>query len=168
MAAAYVTRSGSSPCRTPSHDAPSIVSRSLRGSVVTHGCCPFHFAVCACRPSRNCVPSARPRACQGREPRRGWSEAESLDRIAASRTFAVVMAGVVPFVSFRSGIGRRRHLDSVAVHARRNASRPHARGRAPEEWKRFSAGRTDPRCVLARRVIHRRDLSSPGGHRTFA
>jgi hypothetical protein len=86
--------------------ASSIASRSLCG-MSSRMVLSFHLAVCACRPSRNCVPSARPRACQGREPRRGWSEAESLDRIATSRTFAVVMAGVVPFVSFRSGIGGR-------------------------------------------------------------
>jgi hypothetical protein len=90
----------------------------------------FRSAVCACRPSRNCVPSARPGACQGREPRRGWSEAESLDRLAASRTFAVVMAGVIPFVSFRSGIGGRRHVHAFVVRARRDASNA-ARTRAP-------------------------------------
>jgi hypothetical protein len=62
----------------------------------------FLSAVCACRPSRNCVPSARPRACQGRQPRRGWSEAKSLYRVAASRRLAVVMAGFAPFVSLPS------------------------------------------------------------------
>jgi hypothetical protein len=77
----------------------------------------------------------------------GWSEAESHDWVAASRRLAVVMAGVVPSVPFRSGIcgretgcGRSRPVrDPQAVKAAR-ASDP------PEEWNCFSSGRRSRLC----------------------
>jgi hypothetical protein len=75
-------------------------------------------------------------------PERGWSEAESLYRIAASRTLAVVMAGIVPFVSLRSGdpwaaTGEGTRDSCKAV----TQPKPHVRKRPPEEWNRFSGGR---------------------------
>jgi hypothetical protein len=125
----------------------------------------FLSAVCACRPSRKCVPAARPRACQGRQPRRGWSEAESLYRIAASRTLAGVVAGFVPFVSFRSGIRGRRYADALATRSR--PSRSQGRTCANDCLKNgiASAAEDDRGCVFPWRAIHPRDLSSPGGHR---
>ena len=123
----------------------------------------FLSAVCACRPSRNCVPSARPRACQGRQPRRGWSEAKSLYRVAASRRLAVVMAGFVPFVSFRSvDPSTAKRAGARGRHAAVTQPRPHVRKRTPEKLNRFSGGRRSG-VVFPRRALHPRYLSSPEG-----
>lgn len=108
----------------------------------------FLLAVCACRPSRRCVPTARPRPCQGRQPRRGWSEAKSLYRVAASRRLAVVMAGFVSLVSFRSQdqwpttrAGTGDPSDALT------GLRPQMRKRPPDEWNSFSGGRRSGLCL---------------------
>ena len=157
--AAYVTRSWSSAVERGLHDGLNDGVAAFLRHVVTHGWCPFSSAVCACRPSRKCVPSARPRPCQGRQPRRGWSEAESLYRVAASRRLAVVMAGFVPFVrscrsvcvpvvSFRSG-DPWPATRAGARDLRETVSQPrlHVRKRPAEEWSRFSSERQSGSCL---------------------
>jgi hypothetical protein len=83
----------------------------------------------------------------------GWSEAESLDRVAASRRLAVVMAGVVPSVSFRSGICGRRHVAGARdPSATVRQSRPRAQATRLKNGN-ASAAADDPDCVFHRRAI---------------
>jgi hypothetical protein len=100
--------------------------------------------------------------------RRGWSEAESLDWIVASRALAGVIAGLVPFVvvrfvcrSFRGSVARDFCRSSRSVRDRHAPKAPGAQ-RPPDEWNGCSRGRRSGSC---RRSASSRDLSSPDSHR---